>query len=211
MMKSLDLWREAHDSERNSRDSQTNHHEVGDGLTHCGCLGPDGDVYDLSGTDKRLDFSGKSFSHPQKGSCYPAHVPASARHDRKAQAGQRKEAAGPLHPQFVTGCLELKGKNNSWIDDHSTKTDPGRDSTSRPPHISAHKLSSETLPPKQLGNRLVWQQEQKGISKNEKLCTEKSRRKPLEQKAVTMPVYESRPAGYNYGLPLRSPPVPNKR
>lgn len=197
MLKSLDLWCEAHDRECNSSDSPANHHDVGDGLTHCGCLGPDGDVYDLSGTGKRLDFSGKSFSHHQKGSCYPAHVHLSARHDRNAQAGQRKE---------ITGCLELKGKSNSWIDYQNTNTDPGRNFTSRPPNISSHQLSSETLPPMQLSNRLVWQQEQKGISKNEK-----SRRKTLQQKAVTMPVYERRTAGYNYGLPLRSPPVPNKR
>lgn len=205
-LKSLDLWCEADDSECNSSDSDGNHHVVGDGLTHCSCLGPDEDVYDLSGTGKRLDFSGKTLSHHQKRSCYPAHVHVSARHDRNAQAGQHKEAAGPLHPQI----LELR-KSNSWIDYHNTKTDPHRDSTSRPPHISSHKLSSETLPSMQLSNRLVWQQERKGISKNEKLCTEKSRRKTLEQKAVTMPVYESRTAGYNYGLPLSSPPVQNKR
>lgn len=211
MLKSLDLWCEAHDSECHSSDCDKNHHVVGDGLTHCSCLGSDGDVYDLSDIGKHLDSSGKTFSYHQKQSCYPEHVHVSARHDRNAQAGQHKEAAGPLHLQFVNGCLELKGKSNSWIDYHNTKTDPHRNSTSRPPHISSHKLSSETLPSKQLRNRLVWQQQRKEISKNEKLCTEKNRRKTLEQRTVTIPVYETRTAGYNYGLPLSSPPVPSKR
>lgn len=205
MLKSFDLHCEAHDSECDSSDSDKNHHEVGDVLTSC--LGPDGDVYDLPGVGKRLDFSGKRLSHHHKRSCYPARVHVSARHDRNAQAGQRKEAAGP---QFVTRCLELKGKSNSWIDYHDTKTDPRRNSTSRPPHISSHKLSYETLPSTQLSTRLVWQQEQKKSSKNEKLRAEKNRRKTLEQKTGIIPVYESRRVGYNYGLPLSSP-VPNKR
>lgn len=206
MLKSLHLWCEAHDSEFNSTDTDKN--QVGDGLTHCSCLG---DVYDLSGVGKRLDVSGKTFSHHQRRSFCPAHVHVSARHDRNAQPGQGKEAAGPLHPQLVTRCLELNGKGNSWIDNQNTKIDPHRDSTSRPAHVSSPRLSSEALPSMQLSSRLVWQQERKGIAKNERLCTEKSRRKTLERKAATMPVYESRTAGYNYGLPLSSPPVPNNR
>lgn len=212
MLKSLDLLSETHDSECSSSDSDDKNCDVvNDALTHCSCLGSDGDVYDLSGIGKHLDFSGKTFSHHQKRSCYPAHVHVSTRHDRNSQARQHKEAAVPLYPQFVTGCRELKGRRNSWIDYRSTKTDPHRNSASRPPHISLPKLSSETSPSMQLSNRLVWQQERNRISKGDKFCTEKNRRKTLEQKAVTMPVYESRTAGYTYGLPLSSPPAPNKR
>lgn len=212
MLKSLNLWCETPDSQCNRSDSDDkNCYVVGDSLTHCSCLGPDGDVYDLSGICKHLDFSGKTFSHHQKRSCYPAHVHVSARHDRSAQTRQHKEIAGSLYPQFVTGYLELKGRSNSWIDYRNTKTVPHRNSASRPSHISWPKLISETFSSMQLSNRRVWQHERKGLSKGEKLCTEKSRRKTLEQKAVTMPVYESRTAGFNYGLPLSSPPVPNQR
>lgn len=41
--------------------------------------------------------------------------------------------------------------------------------------------------------------------------TEKNRRKTLERKTDTIAVYDPGTAGYNYGLPLSSPPVPNKR
>lgn len=203
MLNSFDVWREAHDSECKSSDSDKDHDVVGDGLTHYSSLGPDGDVYQLSGINKRLDLSSKTFRHHQKRSCYPAHVHVSARHDRNAQAGQSKEAAGPLHPEFVT--------KSSWIDCHKSKADPLRSSTSRPPQISSDQLSSESLPSMQLSNRLVWQQQQKGISKNEKLYTEKSRRKTLQEKSLTMPAYESRRAGYNYGLALSFSTVPSKR
>lgn len=219
MIKSLDLWCEAHDRECNSSDSEENYHVADDGLTHCSCLGPDGDVYDLSGEGKRLNCSGKAFSQQQKESGYPPHVDISARHNRNAEAGQHKEAARPLHAQFVTGCLELTGKSNRGINhhnhcDHNTKTDAEEKSTygcHRPPRDLPHRLRSDTVPSMQPSNRQVWHKERKGISKKEKPCMEKSRKKALEQKAATMPVYESRTAGYNYGLPLSSPPAPNKR
>lgn len=174
MQKSLNLWSETPDSECNSSDSDDkNCYVVGDALTHCSCLGPDRDVYDLSGICKHLDFSGKTFSHHQKRSCYPAHVHVSARHDRSAQARQHKEIARSLYPQFVTGCLELKGRSNSWIDYRNTKTHPHRNSASRPLHISSPKLISETFSSMQLSNRQVWQRERKGISKGKKLHRKK--------------------------------------
>lgn len=207
MLKSLELWCEAHDY----NDSNENRHVVGDSLTCCSCLAPDEDVCDLSGKGERLNFSGKTFSHHQKLCRYPAHVHVSARPDRIAQARQRREAAGPLHPQFVSGCVELKEESDGWIDYQNTKSDPRRKFNSRPPPIPSHKLISETLPSTQLGSRLAWQQEGKEISRNGKISSEKSSRKTLEQKTDTIPVYELRPAGYNYGLPLSSTPVPNKR
>lgn len=198
MIKSLDLWCEAHDSECNSSDSEENYHVADDGLTHCSCLGPDGDVYDLSGEGKHLNCGGKAFS---------------------AALPQHKEAARPLHAQFVTGCLELTGKSNSGINhhnhrDHNTKIDTEETSTHschRPPRDLPHRLRSDTVPSVQPSNGQVWHKERKGISKKEKPCMEKSRKKASEKKAVTMLVYESRTAGYNYGLPLSSPPAPNKR
>lgn len=214
MLKSLDLWCDAHDSECNSSDSDENCRVVDDGLPRR-CLCPDGDVYDLSGVGKCLNFSGKTFSHHHKESCYPSHVHISARHNRSAEAGQRKEAAKPLQAQFVSGFLELM-ESNSGISHRNhrgrnTKTDTQGNSTYRPPHVLSHKLMADTVPSMQPSNGQVWHKERKGISKKEKPCMEKSRRKALEQEAVTMPVYESRTAGYNYGLPLSSPPAPNKR
>lgn len=209
MLKSLDLWCEAHDSECNSSDSEENCHVADGGPTHCSCLGPDGDVYDLPGVGKRLNCSGKAFIQHQKESYYPSHVHVSARYDTNA------EAARPLHVQFAAGCLELTGKSNSGINHHNQHDqNTKKKSTSshhRPPCDLTHRLRSETVPPIQPSNRKAWHKETKGISKKEKPGMEKGRKKALEQKSVTVPVYESRTAGYNYGLPLSSPLDPPKR
>lgn len=219
MIKSLDLWCEAPDSECNSSDSEENCHVADGGLAHCSCLGPEGDVYDLSGEGKRLNCGGKAFSQQQKESCPPSHVHISARPNRKAEAGQHKEAARPLRAALVTGRLELTGRSNSGINhhnhrDHKTKTDAEETSTCgrhRPARELPHRLRWGTAPSMQPSNRQGGHKDRKGISRKEKPCMEKSRNKALEPKAVPMLVYESRTAGYNYGLPLSSPPGPNKR
>lgn len=180
-IKYLDLC--CDESECNSSDSEENHRVVDDGLSLCSGLGHDGDERRLSGVGRRLDFSGKALGHQQKLSCNPARLHVSSTHNRRAEAG------GAPCVQFV---------NDHDPRDRDSVTDTHRNPTCgshRPPHILS-----------QLSSRRVWRKEREGISKKET-----HRLKALEQKAVTVPVYESRTAGYNYGLPLSSPPAPNKR
>ncbi|XP_031712448.1 uncharacterized protein LOC116388580 isoform X1 [Anarrhichthys ocellatus] len=61
-------------------------------------------------------------------------------------------------------------------------------------------------------NKLVGHKVRKGFSWKEKLYTEISSNMATEHTVKPTPVYESkRTAGYNYGLPLSSPPAPNKK
>ncbi|XP_056275216.1 uncharacterized protein LOC130196855 isoform X2 [Pseudoliparis swirei] len=61
-------------------------------------------------------------------------------------------------------------------------------------------------------NKLLGHKVRKGISRKEKLFCKINSNMATEHMAKPTPVYESkRTAGYNYGLPLSSPPAPNKK
>ncbi|XP_077942710.1 uncharacterized protein LOC120830537 isoform X2 [Gasterosteus aculeatus] len=62
-----------------------------------------------------------------------------------------------------------------------------------------------------ISNKVVGQKGRKGILRRENFCSNIRNNMPTEHNTKPTPVYQSkRTAGYNYGLPLTSPPVPNK-
>lgn len=196
-----------------------------------GWMGPavsklnDGSFFKPSGVRRRLDFSCETIDHHQKQFSRPVgavHVHASR--NRNIEPGLGKVPTVPVHLEFDSGgavVCSCKGNSNHRLDAHShqydhhtganTKTDimEGNSMYSSQTRLSAKCASShkpkprpETVTSVRFSNKQVRHKDRKGISRKEKLCTE----------ALTTPVYESkRTAGYNYGVPLSSPPAPNKK
>lgn len=73
------------------------------------------------------------------------------------------------------------------------------------------KPQPETVASKLFNNKLFGHKDRKGLLRKKKPLTEISSNAASEHTPKPTPVYElMRTAGYNYGLPLTSPPAPNK-
>lgn len=176
---------------------------------------------------RRLDFSCATIDHHQEGFSHLegcAHVSTS--HSRNFEPGLRNVSTAPVKLEFDAGRSVLcsyKGNRNHSLDVHrykyghhtaNTKTDIMERNSMYSSHTrlspmcaSSHKPRPETVTSVRLSNKQARHKNRKGISRKEKLFTEIS-----SIVAVSTPVYESkRTAGYNYGLPLNSPPTPNKK
>ncbi|XP_049907216.1 uncharacterized protein LOC126394445 [Epinephelus moara] len=181
-----------------------------------------------SSVRRRLDFSSETTDHHLKLSSPPegaVHVYAS--HNRNNEPGQGKGSAVALQldtgSAVVCGC---KGKNNHRLDVHSHQSDHHTGANTEPKtfegysmYTSPARLSPKCVKPKprpatgalnRFSNKPVGHKDGKRISRKEKLITEMNNNMATEHKPT--PVYESKTtAGYNYGLPLSSPPAPNKK
>ncbi|KAL7391679.1 hypothetical protein ABVT39_012883 [Epinephelus coioides] len=181
-----------------------------------------------SSVRRRLDFSSETTDHHLKLSSPPegaVHVYAS--HNRNNEPGQGKGSAIALQldtgSAVVCGC---KGKNNHRLDVHSHQSDHHTGANTEPKtfegysmYTSPARLSPKCVKPKprpatgasnRFSNKPVGHKDGKRISRKEKLITEINNNMTTEHKPT--PVYESKTtAGYNYGLPLSSPPAPNKK
>lgn len=180
-----------------------------------------------SSVRRRLDFSCETINHHQKQfSCPEGTVHVYVSHN------SGKGSAIPVKLKLDTGGAAVCGckENNnhrpgvhSHQSDHHTGANTKPDSMEEmsmshtrlsPKRVSLHKPKPRpaTVASKRFSNKPLGQKDRKGISRKEKLYTEISSNRASEHMAKPTPVYESkRTAGYNYGLPLSSPPAPNKK
>lgn len=188
-----------------------------------------------SSVRRRLDFSCETIDQHQKLFSRPAgtvHVYTS--HNRSNQLGRGKGAAIPVQLELDTGSAAVCGCKENYYhrpdvhshqSDHHTGANTKPDSTEgismynshtrlSPKCVSLHKPNPRpaTVAPKRFSNKHVEHKDRKGILRKEKLYTEISSNRASEHMVKPTPVYESkRTAGYNYGLPLSSPPAPDKK
>ncbi|XP_037634324.1 kinesin-like protein KIF24 [Sebastes umbrosus] len=208
-------------------------------FTYDGCGDPDEDIYDdedvkgapvsklnaasfskPSCVRRRLDFSREAIEHHPKLFSHPEGTS----HNRNNVPGQGKGSAIPV--QLDTGSAVVfvcKGKNShrpyvqSHQSDHHTgaNTEPNSRTRLSPKCVSFHKpkpCRPTTVASNRFSNKTDGLKDGKGISRKEKLSPEISSNGATEHTAKPTPVYESkRTAGYNYGLPLSSPPAPNRK
>ncbi|XP_034728726.1 uncharacterized protein LOC117945379 [Etheostoma cragini] len=223
MVKTLDL--ECEDSnDYNSNGGDAIGYAVADSsFTYDGCGDRDEDLYDdedakgfskPSCVRRRLDFSSETIDDHLKLSSRPegtVHVHTS--HYRKNVPGQGKGSAIPVQLDTESASVYArKEKNNHRPDVHSHQSDHHTEGNTMggngmynshirllPKCESFHqpKPRPATAAPDRFSSWAVGQ-------KDNNVATEHT--------AKPTPVYESkRTAGYNYGLPLSSPPVPNKK
>ncbi|XP_040897283.1 uncharacterized protein LOC121184013 [Toxotes jaculatrix] len=170
---------------------------------------------------RRLDFSGEATDHHQRLVSHPVdsvHICAS--HNRNDGPVQCTESVTPLQLELVSsspvvcGC---KRNNNHRTDANSCPSNHhtgGNTKVSSPKWISFHKQKSmpTTVASKRFNNKPDGHKDRRSIFKKEKLYTEIGSNGASGRMAKPTPVYESkRTAGYNYGLPRSSPPVPNRK
>ncbi len=176
-----------------------------------------------SSVRRRLDFSCETIDHHQK---------LFSHHNRGNQPGHGKGSAIPVQLELDNGSAAVCGykeNNNHRPDVHSHQSDHhsgvntkldsmegiSNNSHTRlsPKCISLHKPKPgpATVASKRFRSKPVGHKDRKGISRKENLYTEIIRNRASEHMAKPTPVYESKTAGYNYGLPLSSPPAPNKK
>lgn len=179
---------------------------------------------------RRLDFSSDpTINHHQKRfSRLESYAHANTSHNRNFEPCLRNVPTMPVNAELDSGGSVLcscKGNSNHDMDVCSqkcghhtganTKTDVERNSMYSshtrvsPMCASSHKPKPrpETVTSVRLSSKEVRHKNKKGISKKKKIITEIS-----SIVAVSEPVYESkRTPGYNYGLPMSSPPAPNKK
>lgn len=184
---------------------------------------------------RRLDFNCETIDHQQKLFSHPVGtVHVYANRNRNNEPGQGEGSHIPVQFGLDTASAVVcscKGNNNrrphvnSHQSDHhtgaSTKPDimegVSMDSSHTrlsPKCVSSHKPKPRpaTVASKRFNDKPVGHKDRKGISQNEKLCTEIRSNTASEHMTKPTPVYESkRTAGYNYGLPLSSPLAPNKK
>ncbi|TKS78641.1 Kinesin-like protein KIF24 [Collichthys lucidus] len=178
---------------------------------------------------RRLDFSCESSDHHQK-PLPVGTVHAYASHNINNESGQSKGSAISVQLELDTESpvvCSCKGNNNHRSDVRSHQSNHRTGANSKPDIVEGLSISnfhtrlSPNHSPKlrpvaaasnSFSNKLNGYKDRKGISRKEKLYAGISRNTASEHTAKATPVYESkRTAGYNYGLPLSSPPSPNKR
>ncbi|XP_019113045.2 uncharacterized protein LOC104920354 isoform X2 [Larimichthys crocea] len=231
---------EDRDDDDNDYDHDDEGYAIADSsITYDGCGEPDEDEYDdvdeksdavssfskPSNVCRRLDFSCETSDHHQK-PLPVGTVHAYASHNRNNESGQSKGSAISVQLELDTESpvvCSCKGNNNHRSDvrshqsNHCSKPDiveglsvsnfhtrlsPNHSPKPRPAAAASNSFS----------NKLNGYKDRKGISRKEKLYAGISRNTASEHTAKATPVYESkRTAGYNYGLPLSSPPSPNKK
>ncbi|KAG8011986.1 Ubiquitin-associated protein 2 [Nibea albiflora] len=183
---------------------------------------------------RRLDFSCETSDHHQKLLPLPVgtvHVYTS--HNRNNKLGQSKGSAISVQLDLDTESpvvCSCKGNNKHRLDVHhqsnhrtgaNSKPDvvEGISINNSHARLSPKRVSSHSPKPRPAtvasnssSHKLNGYKDRKGISWKEKLHAEISCDTASEHTTKATPVYESkRTAGYNYGLPLSSPPSPNKK
>ncbi|XP_070819959.1 kinesin-like protein KIF24 [Chaetodon trifascialis] len=182
---------------------------------------------------RRLDFSCETVDYQQKLFSNPVGtVHVYANHNN--EPGQGKGSDIPVQFELDTGSAVVcscKGHNNhrphvsSHQSDHHTGANTKPDimegismdnchTRLSPKRVSSHKPKPRpaTAASKRFTNKPVGHKDRKGISQKEKLHTEIRSNMASEHMTKPTPVYESKAtAGYNYGLPLSSPPAPSKK
>ncbi|XP_034068537.1 uncharacterized protein LOC117543954 [Gymnodraco acuticeps] len=180
-----------------------------------------------SSVRRRLDFNCETIDHNLNLFVYPdASV-----YVMNSEAGQGKGSA--LSVQLDSGSAAVCGckwKNNHRLDYHryqsgrhtGANTEPkimeGKSMLNFHTRLSPKCESSikpkpqpETVASKLFNNKLFGHKDRKGLLRKKKPLTEISSNAASEHTPKPTPVYElMRTAGYNYGLPLSSPPAPNK-
>ncbi|XP_028433888.1 uncharacterized protein LOC114555584 isoform X2 [Perca flavescens] len=233
MVKTLDLeYEDSNDDDSNGGDA-VGYAVADSSFTYDGCEDPDEDVYDdedekgaavskLNATSfskpscvrRRLDFSSETIDHHLKLSSRPegtVHVNTS--HNRKNVPGQGKGSAIPvqLDTESAVVCA-CKEKNNHRPDVHSHQSDHYTEANTMGGNATYN--SHTRLSPKCVSFQKPKPRPATAASDrfSSKPVGQKDSNGATEPKAKPTPVYESkRTAGYNYGLPLSSPPAPNKK
>ncbi|XP_076586662.1 kinesin-like protein KIF24 [Chaetodon auriga] len=188
-----------------------------------------------SRTRRRLDFSCETIDHQQKLFSDPVGtVHVYANHNRNNEPRQGEGSDIPVQCGLDTGSAVVygcKGHNNqrpyvsSHQSDHHTGANTKPDimegmsmdnchTRLSPKRVSSHKPKPKpaTMASKRFTNKPVGHKDRKGISQKEKLHTQIRSDTASDHMTKPTPVYESKgTAGYNYGLPLSSPPTPNKK
>ncbi|XP_035022862.2 uncharacterized protein LOC118115664 isoform X2 [Hippoglossus stenolepis] len=180
---------------------------------------------------RRLDFGCETIDHHQKQLSYPkgsVHVRTS--HMGNDVPVQCRGSATTLQLELDSGRAVkcgCKENNNHRTDAHSrpsnqhTRRDTiggiavqNSDTLLSPKFVSFHKQKPRPAPvaSKTFNSKPVGHKERKRISKKENLPTEIHSFTASGSMAKKTPIYESkRTTGYNYGLPLSSPPAPHKK
>ncbi|CAB1456486.1 unnamed protein product [Pleuronectes platessa] len=193
---------------------------VDSSFTHDGCGGP---------VRRRLDFGCETIDHHQKHLSYPkgsVHVCTSPMgNDAPVQC---RGSATTLQVELDSGrAVKCGGKenNNHRTDAHSRPNQHTRrdtiggiavqnsDTLLSPTFVFFHKQKHRPAPvaSKTFNGKPVGHKDRKIISKKETLPREIHSYGASGSMAKKTLIYESkRTAGYNYGLPLSSPPAPNK-
>lgn len=113
----------------------------------------------------------------------------------------------PLHPDFNMGA-NIKSDVTSGI---NMENSPIRFS---PQYVSFHKPKPKpgSLSSKKFRNKLDGHRNRGSFSREEKIFTDISCDRAFEHMCEQIPVYELKgAAGYNYGLPLSPPSLPDKK
>ncbi|KAA8592197.1 hypothetical protein FQN60_017652 [Etheostoma spectabile] len=223
MVKTLDL--EYEDStEDNSNGGDAVGYAVADSsFTYDGCGDRDEGVYDVedekcfskpSCVRRRLDFSSETVDDHLKLSSHPegtVHVYTS--HNRKNVPGQGKGSAIPVQLDTESAAVNAcKENNNHGPDVHGHQSDH---------HTDANTMGGNGMYNSHIRLLPNCESFHKPKPRPTTAASDRFSSKPVGQKdnnvatehtAKPTPVYESkRTAGYNYGLPLSSPPAPNKK
>lgn len=232
MVKTLDFEHEHHDDDDdcNSDFSDEDFPFADNGIACVLCGDSDSGTFsEPSSVCRRLDFSCETSDHHQKQfSCQLGSAHGS--HNRNTDPGQSKVSSLPVHLEFNTGSAVLcSNKPNSNHRPHAHSHQCGRhpgaktkaNNMERKSIQSSHtklvpSCASSQKPKPRSGevtvmsnNKQVRYRDRKGISKKEKQF--RSRATSGHMTAAT-PVFESKTtAGYNYGVPLSSPPPTHKK
>lgn len=173
---------------------------------------------------KCLNFSCDSINDHEKLSTHPKGAVVSADcHGSDNEPRQDKESIIPVRLKLDTGSAVVcscKGSNNRKPEPDSHRYAHHRRASmfnlhtrSSPKSVSAHmpKHNPCTGESKRFSNKSVRNKNKNRISRGHKLSPEIIGDGASEHGAETMPVFQAkRTAGYNYGLPLSSPPTTNK-
>lgn len=231
MVKTHDLEHEHHNDDCNSDFSDEDFPFADNSIACVLCGDSDSATFsEQSSVCRRLDFSCETSDHHQKQLSCPlgsAHVS----HKRNTDPGQSKVSSLPVHLECNPGRAVLcsnKPKSNHRPHDHSHQCGhhPGaKTKANNMERKSVQSSNTKLLPscasfekskPKSgevtammSNNKQVKYRDRKGISKKEKQL---GSRATSGQMTAATPVFESKTtAGYNYGVPLSSPPPTHKK
>lgn len=183
-----------------------------------------------SSVRRKLDFSCESIDHQQKPNPRPvgtAHVSASYNRNDAPVIGKASASIPVQHElhsasAVVRGCQRRYNNHRPDVQNHSSDHHTGGNINPNvtagssihnfhtrlsPKYDSFHKPIPRpaTVPSKSFSIKTVGHKDRKVICRRGKLSTDING--ASEHMVKPTPVYESkRTAGYNYGLPLRSPP-----
>ncbi|XP_069555487.1 kinesin-like protein KIF24 [Brachyistius frenatus] len=180
---------------------------------------------------RRLDFSNETIDHHQRLFSCPvdtAHVYANLnRNDESVQGnGSGKPVQLDSRSAMVCGCQgnkKYKPCFRSYLSDRykveNIKPEItggislyNSDTILSSKCVSFPKPSPATVASGTFNNKPFGCKNRKGISRKQNLCTDMGSNGGIGRMVKQTPVYEAkREAGYNYGLPLSSPPAPNKK